>query len=186
MEENVSKRQPHLRNNRRVNGSARAVSRFLITALALLAILFVTLTRISFFDRHVVAPYTSVLARSTSAVLRVVGISPVAAGTSVSARGFSATIVPACAGIEIMAMLAAVILAFPAPLRYRLAGVIWGLAAVHLINVGRLVALFLIGIHFRSGFDQAHYYYAQGFLLLSTMGVWALWVSRLPRHEFSH
>ena len=77
-------------------------------------------------------------------------------------------------------------LAFPAPVRRKVSGVLLGLVAVHLINVARLVVLFLIGIHFRSGFDQAHYYYAQGFLLLATVGVWTLWVTHLPRHELAH
>jgi exosortase H (IPTLxxWG-CTERM-specific) len=162
------------------------MGRFLIVAIVLLAIFFCALTQIPFFDRHIIAPYTSLLARSMSVVLRVLGSSPVSYGTQISAGGFSATIVPSCAGLEIMAMLAAVILAFPASFRHKWTGILWGLAAVHFINIARLVVLFLIGVHFRSGFDQAHYYYAQGFLLLATVGIWALWVSRLPGHDFRH
>lgn len=161
----------------------RVTSRFVITAVVLLAVFFCALTRIPFFDRHVIAPYTLLLARSMGAVLHIAGTSPITSGTNVSTHGFSATIVPACAGVEIMAMLAAVILAFPAPVRHKLTGVLWGLGAVHVVNVARLVVLFLIGMKFRSGFDEAHYYYAQGFLLLATVGIWALWVTRLPQND---
>jgi len=178
----MARRTRQSQQHTRETGSARAMRRFLVMALVLLAVFFCAFTRVPFFDRHVVAPYTLYLARSMTLVLRVVGTSPVEHGASVSTASFSATIVPACAGIEIMAVLVAVILAFPAPFRYKWTGVAWGLAAVHVVNVGRLTVLFLIGIHFRSTFDQAHFYYAQGLLLLATVGVWALWVSSLPHH----
>ena len=163
----------------------KAVGRFVVTIVVLLVAFFVMLTQTRFSQLHVIDPYTTFLARSLTVVLRALGLSPVSSGNLVVASGFNATIVPSCAGLEIMALLAAAMLAFPAPLRYKMSGVLLGLLLVHVINVGRLVVLFLIGIHFRSGFDQAHYYYAQGFLLLATAGVWALWVSRLPNHALT-
>jgi exosortase H (IPTLxxWG-CTERM-specific) len=165
--------------------SDHAIGRFIVTAVAMLGIFFVVLTQLRFSEQHLIAPYTVLLARSMSVILGVAGLSPAFSGTSVTASGFSATIVPSCAGIEIMALLAASMLAFPASVRRKVSGVLLGLVAVHLINVARLVVLFLIGIHFRSGFDQAHYYYAQGFLLLATVGIWALWVTHLPRYELA-
>jgi exosortase H (IPTLxxWG-CTERM-specific) len=182
----VTRRHEPQHHRQNAAGFPRATVRFVTLALALLVIFFFGLTQIRFLDRHVVAPYTVLLAKSMSVALRTMGSSVAYAGTEVAAKGFSATIVPACAGLEIMAMFVAVVLAFPASVRHKALGVGLGLVAVHTINVARLVVLFLIGIHFRYGFDQAHYYYAQGFLLLATVGVWALWVSRLPRYEVTH
>jgi len=173
-------------SKRAAQRSNHAIGRFIVTAVAILGTFFIALTQLRFSEQHLISTYTVLLARSMSVILGFAGLSPVLSGTSVTASGFSATIVPSCAGIEIMALLAASMLAFPASVGRKLGGVMLGLLAVHLINVCRLVVLFLIGIHFRSGFDQAHYYYAQGFLLLATVGVWSLWVSRLPRHELTH
>ena len=160
----------------------RSIVRFILVALSVLSLFFYALTQVPFVEQHVVTPYMLVVAQSVSALLRATGASSVVSGLNVSVDGFHVVIVAACAGLEVMAIFVAAVLAFPAGARQKLRGIGVGLVVVYVINIARIAALCLVGSRFPSIFDQAHYYYGQALLLLATTGVWVLWISRLPYH----
>ena len=72
--------------------------------------------------------------------------------------------------------LAAAMLAFPAPWKYKLAGIGLGTAAVQAVNVVRVISLFYLGQWDMKVFEFAHLYLWQALIMLDVLVVWLLWV----------
>ena len=128
-----------------------------------------------------VEPYTAFVASCGRLALRAVGVQAAGAGEVIASPGFSVSIRNVCNGLEVTAIFLATVLAFPVSWRYRLLGLAIGYPAVFVINIVRIVVLFLIGMRAPQLFDDAHYYYAQGFVILATVAVWLLWISMYDR-----
>ncbi|MCC6489817.1 MAG: archaeosortase/exosortase family protein [Candidatus Hydrogenedentes bacterium] len=96
---------------------------------------------------------------------------------------FHFNVVPDCGALPSMAIFAAAILAFPAGLWRKLAGMLVGIPALYLINVARLACLAVIGAYWGNGkeFEFAHEYVWQAVYIIFVVMVWLLWVELLVR-----
>jgi exosortase H (IPTLxxWG-CTERM-specific) len=86
-----------------------------------------------------------------------------------------------CNAINVTILLWAAVLAFPAPWRHKLLGVAAGSLIIQAINILRFISLFYIGLYSMKWFDFAHAYLWESLLVLDTMVVFWLWVSRVNR-----
>ena len=154
--------------------------RFVLLTFGLLVVAYWVLHRPTVV-RSIVAPYTAFVASVSGGLLRLVGVSAQSHGAVISSPGFSVAIRSVCNGLEVTAIFIAAVLAFPVGWRSKLVGVAVGYTAVFLVNILRIVVLFLIGLHMPNVFESAHYYYAQGFVILVTAIVWVVWVSVCTR-----
>jgi exosortase H (IPTLxxWG-CTERM-specific) len=150
--------------------------RFAVTVLGLLVLFFLA-TRSPLVDRHVVVPYTAFVTKSSALLLRLVEADVSSEGHMLSSPSFAVAILPVCNGLEATAIYAAAVLAFPAGLPGKAIGLFGGLVIIYLINILRIAALFVIGARFDAAFENAHYYYAQAFVIIATVCVWLAWVS---------
>jgi exosortase family protein XrtM len=69
---------------------------------------------------------------------------------------FAVAIRRGCDAVEPTWLLCAAILAFPGSFRNKLVGMMAGLVILQLLNLVRIVTLYLIGTHFPSFFPSAH------------------------------
>jgi exosortase H (IPTLxxWG-CTERM-specific) len=83
-------------------------------------------------------------------------------------------------GVEAAIILIAAMLAFPAPWKHRLVGILAGLAAVQALNVVRVISLFYIGQWNLRAFEWAHLYAWQALIMLDVLIVWLVWIRALP------
>jgi len=132
---------------------------------------------------YVVDPWTSSvaqvatwLARSFDSHVGVTG--PTLYSTT---NGFSVTILAGCNGLEAMIVLIAAILAYPAPWKHRVGGIVAGVAAIQVLNLVRIVSLFYIGQWSLKVFEWAHLYGWQVLIMLDVLIVWLLWLRTIPR-----
>jgi exosortase H (IPTLxxWG-CTERM-specific) len=134
-------------------------------------------------QRFVVEPWTALVARAASASMRAFDPGVIVSGPTIMqpANGFAVTILAGCNGIEAMIVLAAALLAYPAPLKHRLAGLAVGALAIQSLNLVRIVSLFYIGQWNRDVFEWAHLYAWQALIMLDALIVWLLWLRTLPR-----
>ena len=93
-------------------------------------------------------------------------------------NGFAVSIEAGCNGVEAMLIYFAAVLAFPASWRSRLLGVVLGFVAIQLVNLVRVVALFLTGVYFPRLFDSSHTVIWQTVVILSGVLLWILWANR--------
>jgi len=127
--------------------------------------------------------------RNTVATLRVAvalfARDAQATGTIVSARGVHFDIVADCTPLMPAIVLAAACLAFPAPWRWRLAGVIGGTVALWTYNQIRLLILFVVEWRWPGAFDFVHVYLWQTFTLIVVFLLFVAWLRLLARPAVS-
>lgn len=88
--------------------------------------------------------YLESIAELSGVVLRLLGES-VTVQNSVVSGNFSYVVVVDCAALDVQALFAAAVLAFPSRWTTRLIGLVTGLFAIFVINIARLVALYYAG-----------------------------------------
>jgi exosortase H (IPTLxxWG-CTERM-specific) len=134
---------------------------------------------------HFVVPWTNALAQISTWLVTVFDPNVAAAGKVMrsTANGFAVSIEAGCNGVEATIVLVAAMLAFPAPWRHRLAGLVAGIAAVQVLNIIRIISLFYLGQWSLKVFEWAHLYVWQALIMLDVLIVWLVWVRMLPRRD---
>jgi exosortase H (IPTLxxWG-CTERM-specific) len=157
------------------------IIRFVVTTAVALVVLYMLLHQ-RWVETHFVDPYTSFVAICSRACLRLIGIDAGGSGYTIVSPEFSVAIKNVCNGLEVTAIFLAVTLAFPATWKNKLLGLLIGYPVIFLINLVRIVVLFVLGFKVPDVFEAAHYYYAQAFVIIATVGVWLLWVATLSNY----
>jgi exosortase H (IPTLxxWG-CTERM-specific) len=150
---------------------------FLLLFLVLLAGGF-TVISINWVNDHAVEPFTAGVAQASGAMLNVLGQNVTLKGTVMQSPRFAVNIRNGCNGIEAMLIFLAAVLAFPAPWRSRLIGLALGILAIQVVNLVRVVALFLTGVYFPRIFDSSHTVIWQTIVILFGVLLWIFWANR--------
>lgn len=124
------------------------------------------------------APFLNAQAHAGNFFLQLLGYDTAVAGSTITgSTAFSVDIKGGCDGLEAMAIFASGIMIFPAPFRYKLPGLLWGIAILLVLNFLRIAGLYLAGLHFSQRvFDVLHI--QGGFLLFTLISVllWFIWM----------
>jgi exosortase H (IPTLxxWG-CTERM-specific) len=139
-----------------------------------------TLISVNWVNDHVIEPFTAGIARVSGAALNLCGQHVAMRGTVIQGQRFAVNIRNGCNGVEAMLIFLSAVLAFPAPWRWRLAGLVLGSIAIQIINLVRVVSLYLTGVYFPRIFDASHTVIWQSVVILFGVLLWVLWANRLP------
>jgi exosortase H (IPTLxxWG-CTERM-specific) len=150
---------------------------FLILFLVLLAGGF-TVISINWVNDHAVEPFTAGVAQASGAMLNLLGQKVTLKGTVMQSPRFAVNIRNGCNGVEAMLIFLAAVLAFPASWRSRLIGLALGILAIQIVNLVRVVALFLTGVYFPRLFDSSHTVIWQTIVILFGVLLWIFWANR--------
>jgi len=147
-----------------------------------------TLISLNSINDHVIEPFTAGVAVASGWTLDLIGQDVAMDGTVIRNRRFAVNIKNGCNGVETMIIFLAAVLAFPASWRARLAGLAIGIVAIQLVNLVRVVALFLTGAYFPALFDSSHTVIWQTIVILFGVLLWIFWANRLgpPRPAAAH
>jgi exosortase H (IPTLxxWG-CTERM-specific) len=131
-----------------------------------------------------IVPFTEQIARVSAAVLQLLGQPVTASSTIITSEAFSVAINNGCNGVEAMILLGAAILAFPASISRRVGGVLGGIVLIQLLNLVRVVSLYLIGRYHYSLFQLFHTTVWQIVIITLTIVMFLLWSQKIaaPRH----
>jgi exosortase H (IPTLxxWG-CTERM-specific) len=142
-----------------------------------------TLLSVNAVNDRVVEPFTAGVARVSGFCLKLIDSTVEMQGTVIRNPRFAVNIKNGCNGVETMIIFLAAVLAFPASWAARLAGLAIGILAIQLVNLLRVVALFLTGVHFPDFFDSSHTVVWQTVVILFGVVLWVFWANRfaLPR-----
>jgi exosortase H (IPTLxxWG-CTERM-specific) len=133
----------------------------------------------TWIDEHLVGPYTEVLAGIGGAVLGALGRQVAVAGTIIREGSFAVDIRRGCDGIVATILLVSACLAYPLSWKDRLLGTALGYGLIFVLNMVRIVALFVIGVQgSMQAFDFFHTYVSQFAVIALTMVFWIYWASR--------
>ncbi|HKI85508.1 MAG TPA: exosortase H [Thermoanaerobaculia bacterium] len=150
---------------------------FLVAFVLILALSFTALALTPVND-HVVEPFTALVARTSGGLLNLIGQHVSLNGTIIRNSRFAVNIRNGCNGVEAMLIFLAAVLAFPATWKSRWIGLAIGIVAIQLINLIRVVALFLTGSYAPSWFNSSHTVIWQTIVILASVLLWIFWASR--------
>lgn len=155
--------------------------RFLIVFLLIQGLLF-GIEMLQAVQNAVILPWTSLLADLSGWLMSAFDQHVATSGKVVRStlNGFAVSIEPGCNGVEAMMVLLAAILAFPAPLLYKLQGLLWGFIAIQGMNLLRIISLFYLGQWSQTLFDWAHLYVWQALIMLDALIAFLIWIRYLP------
>ena len=160
--------------------------RFFVQFLVLQAVLFgAELT--PWAQEYFVVPWTNTLAAVSARLVTYFDPSVIATGKVLQStqNGFAVSIESGCNGVEATIVLVAAILAFPAPWKHRLMGLVAGIFAVQGLNIIRVISLFYLGQWNLDVFEWAHLYVWQALIMLDVLIVWLVWVRTLPAERMT-
>ena len=160
--------------------------RFFVQFLVLQALLFgAELT--PWAQKYFVEPWTNTLAAVSARLVTFFDPNVVATGKVLQStqNGFAVSIESGCNGVEATIVLVAAILAFPAPWKHRLMGLVAGIIAVQGLNIIRVISLFYLGQWNLDVFEWAHLYVWQALIMLDVLIVWLVWVRTLPAERMT-
>jgi exosortase H (IPTLxxWG-CTERM-specific) len=155
----------------------RKETTFVLKFFGLLVLLFASVAPQPMNDR-VVEPFTSLVARAGSAACRLFGEKTEMRGTMIVSPRFSVNIRNGCNGLETIFIFASAVLAFPAPWKTRLFGLLAGVVLIQVVNLVRIVTLFFTGIHFPRFFDDTHTVVWQAIVVLFGISLFVVWAAR--------
>lgn len=150
------------------------VLRFGLTFGGLMALYYAILL-IPFFDRLLYA-YLSANAWATNALLNSLGQDSNVSGTTLQAASFAITVRRGCDALEPAWFHCAAVLAFPAPFRRKLPGMLIGVAVILSFNLLRIGSLFLIRGYWPTLFATAHLEIWPIFFIFLALALWAGWI----------
>ena len=158
--------------------------RFLIFFLLAQAILF-SLEMLQPVQQMVILPWTSFLAEISGWLMAFFDNNVEIYGKVIrsTVNHFAVSIEPGCNGVEAMIVLLAAIIAFPAPLLYKMKGLVVGFLAIQGINLVRVISLFYLGQWSQELFDWAHLYIWQALIMLDALLVFLIWIRYMPNDE---
>jgi exosortase H (IPTLxxWG-CTERM-specific) len=142
-----------------------------------------SLISLNWVNDHVIEPFTGDVALLSGAVLNLFGQHVALRGTVIQGPHFAVNIRNGCNGVEAMLIFLAAVLAFPAPWRWRLAGLVLGILAIQIVNLVRVVSLYLTGAYFPRFFDASHTVIWQSVVILFGVLLWIFWANRLPPQD---
>lgn len=129
----------------------------------------------------VIVPFTAWIASVSGGILNRLGENVEVAGTEIVAPGFAVNIENGCNGVETALLFSAAVLAFPAPWRRRLVGLLLGFLAIQALNFVRVVTLFWIGLHRPALFNSSHTVLWQSAVVLFGVLLFIAWAARERR-----
>ena len=159
------------------SGRLRPELRFLAVFLLLLAGGFTLLSLRQVNDRAV-EPFTAAVARVSGATLGPLGQDVRMEGTVIRGARFAVNVRNGCNGLETLLIFGAAVLAFPARWRARLLGLAAGAVLIQLVNLVRVVALYLTGAYVPRLFDASHTVVWQTLVILFGVLLWVVWAHR--------
>lgn len=128
----------------------------------------------------VIAPFTDGLTLLAGRIITALGGQAWVEGNVLTIPGFSVRILDLCNGVEATLLLWAVLLAFPAPWRYRLWGLLIGFLGVQALNLARIVSLVYLGVWKPAWFHWVHWYVWDALILVDVLLLFLFWLRRLP------
>lgn len=158
--------------------------RFISLFVVVLAVLF-GIEMLNPVQAAVIHPWTSLLAWFSAALMTVFDADVISYGRIIQsqATGFGVSIEAGCNGVEAVIILMAGMVAFPAPMRLKLIGVLIGCVAVQAANILRVISLFYLGKWDKEVFDFAHLYLWQALIMLDVLVVWLLWIRAVAKQQ---
>jgi exosortase/archaeosortase family protein len=159
------------------------VLKFLIIFGVLLAAFYVFIAFSPSYHKKFIPSYHHLIALASGSMLSVLGQDITVADASISSPNFAVQIVPGCDAVEAIALYVCAVLAFPLKFLKKFPGMIAGTLLLSILNLIRIVSLFLIGVYFPRIFALMHIDVWQALFIFLAVLFWILWLLWATRSQ---
>ena len=130
---------------------------------------------------HWIGLLTQGLTRVVAAIIQAAGGHATAAGNVLASpgQGFSMQIANGCDGCNVLLLLWAAMLSWPAGVADRARGLLIALVVVQVANMIRLIALFYCGQWNSTWFEWVHLYFAEILIMLLGLVTFGAWIRQI-------
>jgi len=149
----------------------------------LLAVFYVFIAFSSLYNRRFVPAHHHLIAKVSGGLLAVLGQEITVTGKLISSPRFSVNIIRGCDAVEPIALYVCAVLAFPLPFLKKLPGMIAGTLLLLILNLVRIVSLFLIGAYSPRIFALIHLDVWQALFIFFAVLFWILWLLWATRNQ---
>jgi len=149
-------------------------------------IAFFSISSTSFFENYINLPIVKVYAQLGSGILNLFGLDTLVDGTFVKNQLFLMNIGKGCDAVSPTILFMAAILIYPTHFSNKWKWVLIAPLAFGLLNLIRIITLFLIGSYAPSFFDFAHIEFWQGVFILITIIAWFYWLLSVINKKNAH
>jgi exosortase H (IPTLxxWG-CTERM-specific) len=119
---------------------------------------------------------TSVDSHISGFILNIFGQQTLVSGPVIGSSKFSISIERGCDAVEAMALFSAALLSYPARWKDKLIGLLAGIVILFLLNLVRIVTLFLTGIYAPKLFQVMHIEIWEALFILFAVALWIFWI----------
>jgi exosortase/archaeosortase family protein len=156
--------------------------KYILSFLAILVGFYVIYTS-TFFTEWLLEPYVHIQAVLASTVLNLFGLKTVANGTELAGAQATLSVVKGCDGMEVTALYLIGVLLVPFQRSSKLAGLGYGLLVLFVLNLIRIIGLYLTQIHYPAAFEFLHLH--GGFALFTVVAIlmWTYWANWALKRE---
>lgn len=119
--------------------------------------------------------FLSFNAELAGVVIRTLGHEVRVTGQSMLGSGFAMEVKYGCDGIQPVGLFVAILMAFPATKRAKVAGAVLGSLVLLTVNLVRIITLFFTGIYLRKLFEILHADVWQAIFILTALLLWVVW-----------
>ena len=159
------------------------ILKFLLIFGVLLVVFYVFIAFSSFYSTIFVPWYHHLIAKVSGDLLAILGQEIKVTGKSISSPRFSVDIIRGCDAVEAIALYVCAVLAFPLPFIKKLPGMIAGTLFLLILNLIRIVSLFLIGAYSPRIFGLMHLDVWQALFIFFAVLLWILWLLWATRNQ---
>ncbi len=143
-----------------------------------LAMLFYAFYTSTWYFKNIIEPVSAFYAKTGNTILNILGFDTLHNETSIISEQLTLNVFTGCDGTEAMALFASAIIALGVSWTTKFKGLLFGLPLLVLINIIRVVSLFILGIFLPSLFDFFHVQFWQIAYILSAMLIWLYWANK--------
>jgi len=165
----------------------RPILLFMLIFGGLMTVFYILINQ-AFFVNNLHPKLLSVNASISSFVLNILGQNTSISTTAITSSAFAIDIKQGCDALEPIALLMSAILAYPGAIGKKVMGIFISIIILLVINIVRIVSLFLIGIYWSNLFDVMHVEVWQFLFILFVITlcfIWIKWVAEtsIPKLE---
>jgi exosortase/archaeosortase family protein len=153
----------------------RPVIYFVLGFTVLLSVFFVLINSV-YFTTQINPTLLGANARLSSFILNIFGSQTSVAGEMIFSKSYSITVARGCDAVEGIALFAAALLTFPASWRNKMIGLFSGIIFLFLVNLVRIISLYITGLYFPKAFPIMHEDIWQGLFIFCVIGTMIFWI----------
>jgi exosortase/archaeosortase family protein len=147
---------------------------------ASIAVFFAIVTN-RYFVHWITDPSSTMNAAVSGWILRMFGVEVTTQGIFMYGVHGTLAIATGCNGVEALVIYFSAILAFPAKWKDKMTGAAIGFTGIFLINLLRILCLFIVSQYYPGENETAHIYVGQTLVIVMTLGLFLLWAEKSSR-----